>query len=373
VKRLPAFVATGAVALAGLLSLAAPAVAGAAPGAAHAGASGNRGLGIRLADASVTRRDDPRALAYVDDFVKPGTSFTRHVQVYDFTPEPMHVLMYAAPATIVGESFTIGASGAHSELTDWMTVTPTAVDLQPGQSTTVAVRFAVPKQASKGERYGAIVAELPAAKAKPGTVSVATRVGVRVYLSVGPGGEPASDFTISTLTAKRLPDGTPVVTAAVTNTGGRALDLGGTLSLSDGPGGLRAGPYKVTNIPTLGIGKQGTVDIPLDKQTPNGPWLATLRLRSGYVTHAVKGRILFPTTPGASATPVKAVPITKNRHVLVPIAIGLILAIVLGLLLFLLWKRRRRKDDEEQDATVGGRGPDLPGQRRAADDVVRRS
>ena len=369
-KRLPAVVTTAAVAVCGLLSVTAPALA-----AAHvpAAASGARGIGIRLADASVSRRDDPRAQAYVDDFVKPGTTFTRHVQVYDFTPNPLHLLMYAAPASIVGESFAMGARGAQSELTDWMTVTPSTVDLQPGRSTTVAVTFTVPRQASKGERYGAVVAELPAAKPKPGTVSVATRVGVRVYLDVGPGGEPASDFTVSSLTARRLPDGTPVVTAAVTNTGGRALDLGGTLSLSDGPGGLRAGPYKVTNIPTLAIGKQGTVDIPLDKQTPNGPWLATLRLRSGYITHAVKGRILFPSTPGTSAKPVKAVPITKDRHVLVPIAIGLILALVIGLLLFLLWKRRRRKDDEEQDVTAGGRGPDLPGQRRAADDVVRRS
>jgi hypothetical protein len=382
VKRLSAFVAAAATAVTGLLSVAAPASAhspsrspstGAAPSAAPSAASGARGIGIRLADASVARRDDPRALAYVDDFVKPGTTFTRHVQVYDFTPDPVHLLMYGAPASIVGESFTMAARGAHSELTDWMTVTPSTVDLQPGRSTTVVVTFRVPEQASRGERYGAVVAELPATKPKPGRVSVATRVGVRVYLSVGPGGEPASDFTISTLTAKRLADGTPVVTAAVTNTGGRALDLGGTLTLTDGPGGLRAGPYKVTNIPTLAIGRRGTVDIPLDKQTPNGPWLATLRLRSGYVSHAVKGRIVFPSTPGASSTPVKAVPITKNRHVLVPLAIGLILAIVLGLLLFLLWKRRRRKDDEEQDAGADDSGPDLPGQRRSAEDVVRRS
>src|SRR3954453_236192 len=369
-----AVVAAAAVAVAGLVSVAAPASAHSPRAAAvPSAASGARGIGIRLADASVSRRDDHRALAYVDDFVKPGTTFTRHVQVYDFTPQPMHLLMYGAPASIVGESFTMGPRGAHSELTDRMTVTPSAIDLQPGRSTTVTVTFRVPTQASKGERYGAIVAELPAAKPKPGTVSVATRVGVRIYLGVGPGGEPASDFRISTLTAKRLADGTPVVTADVTNTGGRALDLGGTLNLADGPGGLRAGPYKVTNVPTLAIGQRGTVDIPLDKQTPNGPWLATLRLRSGYVTHAVKGRIGFPATPGTSSTPVKAVPITKDRHVLVPIAIGLILALLLGLLLFLLWKRRRRKDDEQPDQPADGRGPDIPGQRRSAEDVVRRS
>jgi hypothetical protein len=372
VKRFPALAATAAVAFAGLVSIAGPAGAATGPETSTpAAASGARGIGIRLADASVSRRNDPRAQAYIDDFVKPGETFTRHVQVYDFTPNPVHLLMYAAPASIEGESFTIAERGTRSELTDWMTVTPSTVDLLPGRSTTVAVTFHVANNASKGERYAAVVAELPAAKPKPGTVSVATRVGVRVYLDVGSGGEPASDFSISTLTAKRLADGTPVVTAGVTNTGGRALDLSGALTLADGPGGLRAGPYNVTNIPTLAIGKTGTVDIPLDKQTPNGPWLATLKLRSGYISHAVKGRILFPSTPGTAAKPVKAIPITKNRHVLVPIAIGLILALILGLLLF-FWKRRKRKEDEEEEISGGGPAPSLPGQRRAADDVVHR-
>src|SRR3954469_16005157 len=117
-----------------LASAAAGAIAAAPSYAAGGGsggsASGQRGVGIRLADASVSRRNDPRAQIYVDDFVRPGTTFVRHVQISDFTDKPVHLLMYAAPATIAGENFSIAMRGQGSELTDWMTVTPSAVDLK---------------------------------------------------------------------------------------------------------------------------------------------------------------------------------------------------------------------------------------------------
>jgi hypothetical protein len=70
---------------------------------------------------------------------------------------------------------------------------------------------------------------------------------IRLYLSVGPGGAPAANFTIDSLTAKRTPDGHPTVLARVHNTGGRALDMNGTLRLVDGPGALDAGPYPPTS------------------------------------------------------------------------------------------------------------------------------
>lgn len=330
-------------------------------------ATPDRGIGIRLLDASVQRRHDPRAQIYIDDFVNPGASIVRHVSVSDLTPKPVHLLMYAAPATISQENFQIGLYGQRSELTSWVTVLPSTLDLTPGQSATVTVKVAVPASASKGERYGAIIAELPAAAPRPGTVSVATRVGIRMYLDVGNGGEPASNFTISTLTPERLSDGTPAVAAKVTNTGGRALDLGGTLSLSEGPGGLRAGPYNVQNLRTLGIGQTGDVLVMLDKQTPAGPWLAKLLLQSGYVSHTVTGRITFPANAGTISAPVKAVPLVRNRNVVVPVALGLIGLALLGLILFLLWRRRRRDEDEDQQSATP---PRLPGQRVAADEQV---
>jgi hypothetical protein len=344
------------------VTIALPTTALAAAPSSDGAATGLHGIGIRLLDASVERRDDPRARLYIDDHLRPGTSITRHVQVSDYTAKPVHLKLFAVASSIDDAGWQVADDGTRNELTSWMRVTPSEVDLQPGRSATVTVDIEVPAGASKGERYATVVAEMPPPARSAGkTVRVATRVGVRVYLDVGPGGEPASDFTISTLTAARQPDGTPSVSAQVTNTGDRALDLGGRLTLGDGPGGLRAGPYDVQVPRTLGIGETGDVVVLLDKQTPAGPWLARMSLRSGYVRHAVTGTLSFPAAAGTAAAPVRAVPvpITKDRNVLVPLAIGLILALLLGLLLF-LWRRRRRGDGD--DSPAGGA---VPSQRSA--------
>ena len=66
-------------------------------------------------------------------------------------------------------------------------------------------------------------------------ITQVNRVGIRLYLSIGPGGPPAANFTIGSVTAKRTRDGHPMVLATVHNTGGRALDMNGTLRLREGP------------------------------------------------------------------------------------------------------------------------------------------
>jgi hypothetical protein len=353
-----------AAATALLAGIALPAAA--QPRVAHpvAAVSGQTGIGIRLLDASVTRRNDPRAHIYIDDFLAPGTTITRHVQVSDFTAKPVHLLMYAVASTIGPQGWQVDPAHGTNELTSWITVSPAKVDLAPGKAATVTVKISVPARASAGERYATVVAELPPpASAKGSSLEVATRVGVRVYLDVGSGGEPVSNFTVSTLQAARGPDGTPIVSAQVTNTGGRALDLGGTLDLSGGPGGLRAGPYDVQTPRTLGLHQTGDVIVALDKQTPVGPWLATMTLRSGDVSHTVTGHITFPARAGSVAKPVKAVPLVRNRDVVVPTALVLIalLAAALGLW---WWRRRRRDDDDPAERTA----PLLPSPRRATAD-----
>jgi hypothetical protein len=97
-------------------------------------------------------------------------------------------------------------------------------------------------------------------------------------------------FTIESLSTGRSTDGAPLTHAVVRNTGGRALDLSGTLRLGDGPGGLTAGPYPASLGTTLGLGETGTVTVVLDKLVPAGPWNARLALRSGLVTHAAAPR-----------------------------------------------------------------------------------
>ena len=79
-----------------------------------------------------------------------------------------------------------------------------------------------------------------------GTVRVVNRVGLRICLDVGLGREPASGFRIVNVAANRTADGKPEVIARVHNSGSRALDLNGSLALSDGPGPLSAGPSRRT-------------------------------------------------------------------------------------------------------------------------------
>jgi len=201
----------------------------------------------------------------------------------------------------------------------------------------------VPTDAAAGEYYGAVVAERPARPEKG--VSVAVRAGIRVYLSVGPGGEPASDFKVDSLTAARDASGRPFVLAKVHNTGGRALDMSGNLKLSEGPGELSAGPFDATVGTTLGIGQTAPVTVLLDASLPVGPWKATLELRSGLLRRKVEGTLTFPTTAAASSPPVtpREVPLYKKETVVIPVAATLIGVVSLILLALALtaWVRKR--------------------------------
>jgi hypothetical protein len=84
---------------------------------------------------------------------------------------------------------------------------------------TADVTIATPGDAAPGEQYGVVWAEARSAPSGQGVIQV-SRVGIRPYISVGPGGAPAPDFTIESLTAERSPDGRPMVLASVHNTGG---------------------------------------------------------------------------------------------------------------------------------------------------------
>jgi hypothetical protein len=184
-------------------------------------------------------------------------------------------------------------------------------------------------------------AEVPSSG--PGGVSAVNRVGIRVYLSVGRGGEPPSDFKIVSLRGVRDRAGHPVVAATVRNTGGRALDLSGQLRLSEGPGGLSAGPFAVELGTTLGVGQSEDVVSILDRSVPAGPWTADMTLRSGLIERSAHARITFPARAGTSERPVRAVP-DHARAVLIPITATLASLVGLWLLLLLLAKRRRENE-----------------------------
>ncbi|MFI6449495.1 peptidase [Kitasatospora sp. NPDC050543] len=294
-------------------------------------------IGLKLLDAPRDREADPRAHMYIVDHLAPGSVIHRRVQVTNTSDAGQRVDLYAGSAVVNGGTFTVDADRTSNELTTWVSVDDCISDSDVSSTTTdcgtpekegatrpstpppaaavrdvpahsaavVRVSVRVPPKASAGERYAVLWAQVAGPAGPTANVRLVNRVGVRIYLDVGPGGEPLSDFQIKELTPARAPDGTPRVVAKVHNTGRRALDLTGSMSMTDGPGSLSAGPFTANLGTTLGVGETEPVTIPLDRQLPNGPWKVRLTLTSGLVQRTVTATMTFPdgSQSGASVTP----------------------------------------------------------------------
>lgn len=328
IRRARPFLAV--LALAAVVATPNPASAGGAEG----------GIGLRLLDVPLDERNDPRAQLYIVDHVAPGTVIDRRIEVANTTPSSVHVVLYAAGADIANGSFLGAAGHTPNDLSTWTSVSPDASDIPAGGRTTATVTIAVPTDAAPGETYGVVWAEARSAPSVGGGVVQVNRVGIRLYLSVGPGGAPASDFTIESLTAERPTGGYPMVLATVHNTGGRALDMSGTLQLSAGPGGLSAGPFSATLGTTLAIGETESVSFALDAQIPTGPWDARITMRSGLLQRSARATITFPAT--GAALPVTT---TSPRRGWLDVAVAALLLLLLvsvAALLVVLRKRPRR-------------------------------
>ncbi|WP_422755829.1 hypothetical protein [Micromonospora sp. WMMD708] len=255
-------------------------------------------VGIRLLDAPVNRRDDSRAQKYIVDHVHPGTTIKRRIVVENVSEIARKIAVYAAAAEVDRTGFVFAPDRTPNELSSWITIDRGEVELEPDDESVLTVTIAVPEKASAGERYAVIWAEVSTTDGA--NVRNIGRVGIRVYLSVGPGGEPPSGFEVSGLAGHRDGDGAPVVTAEVRNTGRRALDLAGQLRLTDGPGGLSVGPVRA-EADTLALGATTTVRVLLDPRLPDGPWNARLDLASGWTRRTATGTVSFGGPTAAAA------------------------------------------------------------------------
>ncbi|MDQ3028687.1 MAG: peptidase [Actinomycetota bacterium] len=327
---------------------------------AVAHAADGEGVRIRLLEAPVERRDDPRAQAYIVDHLRPGDEISRRIEVANFTDAPLQVALYAAGATITRGTFRGLEGRDDNELSEWTTVTPASIDLAPGEATEATVGVDVPRKAFGGERYAVAWAELPGRQGQSGVTTV-NRVGIRMYLSVGGPKEPPSDFTIDEFVARRTDAGAPVVSATVTNTGKRALDLQGELVLTDGPGDLSAGPFPADVGTTVGPGDTAPVDVALHDSLPDGPWTARLTLRSGNLERKVRAEITFPTAGAAAPVAVQpAGPMWWSWALF-----GLLALTLLSVLCWLLarWRRWHAGDEVPAPVARGQREADLAARR----------
>ncbi len=297
------------------------------------------GIGIRLVDVTADLADDPRAQTYIIDHLNPGVSITRKIAINNFSAtEPETVNVYAGSAKIDDGSFIGEDESVENDLTDWTTTGPGEVEVPPKTEKIVEVTIAVPTYATEGEQYGVIWAQAVPKAVDENASQVLTRAGVRMYVHVGPGGAPAPSFAIDTLTTSRGEDKTPKVSATVKNTGGRALDLSGELSLAQGPGGITAGPFPTSLKKTLKPGESGVVEIELDKSIPNGPWKAEIMLESGRISEKVSATITFP-EEGVGETVSFGI---EQLMLVVLIVVALLLVIALVVIVL---KRRKKKAD----------------------------
>jgi hypothetical protein len=115
-----------------------------------------------------------------------------------------------------------------------------------------------------------------------------------VNVSIGHGGLPAANFAVGSLRGHRSTSGRPLILARVHNTGQRTLAITGYMSLSDGPGGLRAGPYPVKLGAALAPGNSETLTVILNKILPSGPWHAEMTFTSGLLQRAAEATVTFP-------------------------------------------------------------------------------
>src|ERR1700722_4439378 len=308
----PAIVVTATVAgaLTGPLALAASA-AGAAPTAAvqHAGTArsasphsvsapttGPGSVGWRLLDAPADEVTTPRARAYIVDNLAPGTTIHRRMEVSNTTTSAQHVAVYAAAAAITGGSFVGAAAHTANDLSTWTTVSQPALDVPAGATAVDTVTVAIPATASPGERYSVVWASVSDVQAG-GSIDLVNRTGIRMYVC---GTNPATSFTVNTVTAQRDPHGHPLVLAKVHNTGGRAVDLSGTLTLSAVSGELTGGPYPAQLGTTVAPGQSEPVSFVLTDQVGDGPWNASVTLHSGLNQQTFQAQISFPLAPGTA-------------------------------------------------------------------------
>ncbi|GLX94967.1 hypothetical protein [Herbidospora sp. NBRC 101105] len=295
-------------------------------------------IGIRLVEAPEDRADDPRARAYIVDHVTPGTVIHRRIAVNNTSAKPRTLWLYAAGAEIKNRKFGFLPDQTANELSSWIVFDHPAVTLPPGGERVLRATIRVPRTAWKGERYAVMWAEARAPATEERNVQVNNRVGIRVYLDVGPGGEPPTDFRVDRIWAGRDAAGRPRLEAQVTNTGLRAVDVSGELRLSEGPGGTSAGPFKVTGGVTMAPDDVGRVEVLLDPSLPLGPWRADLELTSGRTTRTASGTVRFPAAPDTTA----AVKLSRTAFLSPTVLLTGTGALAVAGGGYLIWRRARR-------------------------------
>ena len=197
-----------------------------------------QGFGVRLVDVPVSEADNPRALRYIIDYLPAGTVIHRRILVVN--QESRHGAFHRLSRRRRDRRRALhrGRRGDQQRADQLDQRAAPDGHPPPGASAMDMITIRVPAGATRGEHYGVIwVQQTAQSRSPPASASIeVSRVGIRVYLAVGPGGAPPTSFAITSITAHRSASGQPFIVAHVDNTGGRAIDLDGTVRLAGGPG-----------------------------------------------------------------------------------------------------------------------------------------
>jgi hypothetical protein len=289
-------------------------------------------IGIKLLQVPANEAGDLRAQLYIIDRLAPGAVIHRKFEVSNLGSAAAHLTVYPAAATISNGGFRFAAGHTQNEMTTWVSVSQGALTLASHSHATLVATVAVPRDAPPGERYGVIWAEVGGGGT--GNVRLVTRAGIRLYLSIGPGGAPDSAFTLGPPVTSRTSAGGPVVRVPVHNTGGRAVDVRGALQLSDGPGGASAGPFSASAVLTIAPGQSGQDVFELSPHLPDGPWQGTFTMVSGLITKTETVTLDFTGGPASAA---------RSPFPVVPVVAGLALLVGLAATALLITRARRTR------------------------------
>jgi hypothetical protein len=275
------------------LSLLAAAIvpAGTALAGQHQTGSVGGRIGIRLIAAPSAASAALLGQSYIVGRLAPGTKVTREIEITNGTPSTANVSVYAAGAAQQRSIFSLAPGRSRNELSSWTSVSHSVLHMASSTKSVETVTITVPREASSGERYAVVWAEVSAPVT--GGVTRVNRVGIRMYVSIGPGGAPPSQFGIGTLTAMSSTTGSRLLVVTIHNSGRSTLELSGTLTLSNGPGRLSAGPFPVKLGLALAPGDTKPMSVRLDKRLPRGPWRIQLWLTSGLVEHTAVTTLVF--------------------------------------------------------------------------------
>jgi hypothetical protein len=323
---------------AGILFILSPAASAAIPARLTAPPGPQGTFGVRLVDVPVSEADNPRALRYIIDYLPVSTVIHRRILILNQEPRTVRFSVYPDAAHISGGLFVGDAGATRNELTTWISVQHATVTLAPGASVMDMITIKVPKGATRGEHYGVIWAQQTAktVNSRDFGVTEVSRVGVRVYLAVGRGGAPPTSFAVTSMTVGHSAGGQPtVVVAHVRNTGGRAVDLSGSIHLTDGPGNTSSGPFRAQRIVTLAPGQSGTMTFAPPKSLPYGSWRATVTLMSGMTTATATTTIQFSRTATVQAG------VLNTQQIWLGLG-GLVLVLIVVMAGYALLRRRRQ-------------------------------